>query len=235
MTYIVDIIIVAIFALVIFTSAQKGFFRSLIDLVGSLLAVAIAKIFSQSVAEIFFDSFVAPGAERALAANLGEIGTVSYVEQAENVLESLPSGLIGILQIMGIDSESLLEKIYQADFNGDNLVDSLMNSIVEPMGTAVLQFVIFVASAVALIFIIKLLAKLIDKLVKKLPVVKSFNKSLGAVFGIFRGLIIVVVVSMLLSVLVSFINNEMLITSVEDSIIVNAVRGTVSTLIGMNF
>lgn len=234
MTYIVDIIIVAIFALVIFTSAKKGFFRSFIDFAGSFIAVAVAKLFSQSVAKTVFDSFVASGAERALANNLGDMGTTGYTEQVENILASLPSGLNGILQIMGIDSDVLIEKVSQADLNGGNLVESLMNSVVVPLGTAVVQFVLFVVSAIAIIFIIKVLSKLIDGLVKKLPVIKGFNKTLGAVFGILRGFIIVIIVSMLISVVVSFISNEALITSVESSIIINAVRGTVTALIGMN-
>ena len=75
---------------------------------------------------------------------------------------------------------------------------------------------------------------LFDKIFKKLPVIKGLNKSLGAVFGVLRGLIIVVIVSMLISVIVSFTSNEMLITSVENSIIINAIRGAVSSLVGIN-
>lgn len=235
MAYIVDIIILAIFALVIFTSAKKGFFRSFIDFAGSFIAFALAKIFSESAAKTVFESFVASGAEEALAKNLGDMGTTGYTEQVENILSSLPSGLNGILQIMGIDSEVLIEKVSQADLNGGNLVESLMNSVVVPLGTAVVQFVLFVVSAIVLIFVIKVLSKAVDKLVKKLPVIKGFNKTLGAVFGILRGFIIVVVVSMLISVVVSFTSNDALISSVESSIIINAVRGTVSSLIGMNF
>ncbi len=235
MTYIVDIIIVAIFALVIFTSAKKGFFKSLVDLIGSLVAVVIAKLLSESAAKAVFDGFVAKGAESALAKSLGEAGSLDYVEQIENALASLPEGLNGILQIMGVDSTTLMDKLSGVNLNGDNLVESLMNSVVVPLGTAVVQFVLFVVLALAMIFAVKVFAKVIDKIVKKLPVIKGFNKTMGAVFGIFRGLIIVVIISMLVSGVVGFTGNEMLIESVENSMIINAVRGTMSSLIGMNF
>lgn len=235
MAYIVDIIIVAIFALIIVISAKKGFFRSFIDFAGSMIAVLLARGLSATYAKNVFDSIVAPGAEKLLSQNLGQAGTTNYTQQIENALNSLPEGLDGILQIMGIDSQSIMDKASSGvNLNGENLVESLMNSIVTPIGTAVLQFILFVAFAIALIFIIKVLGRLFDKIFKKLPVIKGLNKSLGAVFGILRGLIIVVIVSMLISVVVSFTNNDMLITSVENSIIVNAVRGTVSSLIGIN-
>lgn len=235
MTYIVDIILVVIFALVILTSAKKGFFKSLVDLVGSLVAVFTARLLSESAATAVFDGFVAKGAENALSQSLGEAGSVNYAEQIENALASLPAGLNGILQIMGIDSQSLTEKLADVNLNGDNLVESLMNTVVIPLGTAVVQFVLFVILAIAMIFVVKLFAKVIDKIVKKLPVIKGFNKTMGAVFGIFRGLIIVVIISMLVSVVIGFTGNEMLIESVENSMIINAVRGTMTSLTGMNF
>ncbi len=236
MAYIVDIILVAIFALIILVSAKKGFFRSFIDFAGSMIAVLVARGLSESFAKSVFDSIVAPGARKLLAQNLGDVGTTDYSQQIENAINSLPEGLDGILQIMGINSQSIMDKASEGvNLNGDNLVESLMNTVVTPIGTAVLQFVLFVILAVALIFIIKVSARLFDKIFKKLPVIKSLNKSLGAVFGVLRGLIIVVIVSMLISVLVSATGNEALITSVENSIIVKAVSGMMSSLIGINF
>lgn len=235
MAYIVDIVLVLIFALIILISAKKGFFRSFIDFAGSMIAVIIARTLSESFAKNVFDSFIAPGAQKLLAQNLGDVGTTDYTQQIENAINSLPEGLDGILQIMGINSQSIMEKASEGvNFNGENLVESLMNSVVTPIGTAVLQFVLFVVFAIALIFFIKVFGRVFDKIFKKLPVIKGLNKSLGAVFGVLRGFIIVVIVSMLISVLVSATGNETLITSVENSIIVKAVSGAVASLIGMN-
>ena len=235
MTYIVDIILVVIFVLIIIISAKKGFFRSFIDFAGSMIATFAARALSAEYAKTVFDSFVAPGAEKLLAQNLGEAATTDYSQQVENAVNSLPAGLDGILQIMGIDSGTIIDKASEGvNLNGDNLVESLMNSIVTPVGTAVLQFVLFVVFAIALIFLVKIFARIFDKVFKKLPVIKGLNKSLGAVFGVLRGLIIVVIVSMLISIVVSFTNNTMLIENVENSIIVNAVSGAVTSLIGIN-
>ena len=234
MTYIVDIIIVAIFALIIIISAKKGFFRSFIDFAGSFIAVAAARILSANCAKSVFESYVAPGAEKLLAQNLGSAATTDYTQQVDDAINSLPEGLEGILQMMGIDSQSIIDKASEGvNLNGDNLVESLMNTVVTPLGTAVLQFVLFVIFAIAFIFFIKIFGRLFDKIFKKLPVIKGVNKSLGAVFGVFRGLIIVAIISMLINIIVGFSNNEALITSVENSIIVNAMSDVASSLIGI--
>lgn len=235
MTYIVDIILVIIFVLIIIISAKKGFFRSFLDFAGSMIATFTARALAANYAKTVFDSFVAPGAEKLLAQNLGEAATTDYSQQVENAINSLPAGLDGILQIMGVDSQSIMNKASEGvNLNGDNLVESLMNSIVTPIGTAVLQFVLFVVFAIALIFFVKIFGRIFDKIFKKLPVIKGLNKSLGVVFGVLRGLLIVVIVSMLISIIVSFTNNSMLIEYVENSIIVNAVSGALSSLIGIN-
>lgn len=234
MAYIVDIILIVIFAIVIIISAHKGFFRSLIDLVGSLAAVVAARILSASFAETVYDSVAAGVVEKTLADNLGSAASVDYAEQLQSVLNSIPEGLNGILQIMGLDKQVLLDKISSANLNGDNLVESLMNSVVSPLVTAVIQFVLFVILAIVLIIAVKFFARLLDKIIKKLPVIKGFNKTLGGVFGVLRGLIDVVIIALVISVVAGFINNPELVSAVDGSVIIKTVRDVFSSAVGLS-
>lgn len=232
MAYIADIILILIFAVAIIISAYKGFFRSLIDLAGSLLAIIASKILSQSFAKPVYDSLVADTVENALVNKLGQGATVDYVEQLEGILSSLPEGINGVLQMMGIDKQVLLDKISSANLNGENLIESLMNSVVEPVAMTVIQLVLFVILAIVLIIAIKIVALLLDKIIDKLPIIKSFNKTLGALFGIIRGVIDVVIVSLLVSVVAGFIKNPEFVSVVESSVIINTVRDLFSSLLG---
>lgn len=234
MAYIVDIILVAIFAIVIIISAHKGFFKSLIDLAGSLIAVFVARVLSQSMAQSVYESVVAGSVEKSLINTLGEGASVDYAEQLEGVLSSIPEGVNGVLQLMGIDKQVLLDKISQANLNGDNLIESLMNGVISPLVTAVVQFVLFAVLAIALILAVKFFAGLFNKIIKKLPVIKGFNKTLGAVFGILKGAIDVVIVSILVSVVVGFTSNQELIAAVDSSVIVGAVRELMTSLVGIS-
>ncbi|MGN0447847.1 MAG: CvpA family protein [Acutalibacteraceae bacterium] len=233
MEYIIDIILAAIFIIIVAVSAKKGFFKSLIDFAGTIVAFIGAKILSDACAPIVYENFLKKGVESALSKNLGEVAVADYTSQAESVIASIPESLNGILQIIGFDKNALIEKVEALNLNGDNLLESLMNTIVDPLATAILSFVLLAVLALVLIILIKILSKLLDEVIKKLPVIKSCNTLLGGVFGVLRGLIGVVVLSMVISLVVSFTNNSELIMSAESSIIINTVKGLIASFSGL--
>ena len=232
MEYIVDIIILVVFGGIVISSIKKGFFKSLFELAGTLISLVIARTMSEGFAPQVFDSFVRKSAETYLGNALGEVGTKDYALQAQEALNSIPEALSGIMNLMGIDKAAMLEKIQSADLSENNLVESLMTSVIEPVAVAVLQFVIFIILAVAVGFLLKIVVRLLDGIIKKLPAVKQLNSALGAVFGVFRGIIVVAILSMLLSIVASFIGNETFIELVNNSIIVDTFRNVIGTISG---
>ena len=232
MEYIVDIIIAVIFGAIVISSIRKGFFMSLFELAGTLISLAISRILSASFAPVAFDSFIRKGAETYLAKALGSVGTKDYALQAQETLNSIPEALNGIMSLMGIDKELILEKIKGADLGGSNMVESLMSSVIEPVGIAILQFVLFIVLTVAVGFILKAVVRLLDGIIKKLPAVKQLNTTLGAVFGVLRGIIVVAIITMLVGILASFIGNEKFIETVNNSIIVDVFQKAISTISG---
>ena len=235
MAYIVDIIFVAIFALVVFISAKKGFFMSLFEFIGSLLSFLLAKILASTFTPMVYETFAEPRAEQYLTKALSDVGTTDYSEYIEQALSSIPASLDGAMMLIGIDRESLSQKLSSVDMNGDNLVESIMNTVVEPLGTVLIQLVLFAALAVIILVVMKLAAKLIDKLVDKLPKVKKFNTALGGVFGALRGVVIISVFAVVLSVIAGFISNDAFIESVSNSIIINIVKGLITSFSGLTF
>ncbi len=234
MTYIVDIILAAIFALIIIISAKKGFFKSLFDLIGSILAFIIAKALSASFAPVLFENVIRPGAEKYLSSSLSSAGTTDYSTQIEQALNSIPDSLGGLMQIIGINKEAIMEKFSAVDLKGENPIETIMNTVVEPIGTALIQFIMIAILALVLIVAIKIVVKLLDKIITALPVVKRFNSLFGAVFGMLRGVIVVAVFSMLISVVAGFISNEAFIESVDNSIIINIFDGVLASFSGIN-
>ena len=232
MEYIVDIIIILIFGAIVISSIRKGFFKSLFELAGTLISIAISRALSEGFAPQVFDSFIRKGAQAYLGNTLGDIGTKDYVTQAQETLNAIPEALNGIMSLMGIDKQAMIEKIESADLGGANLVESLMTNIVEPMGTAVVQFILFVILAVAVGFMLKVVVKLLDGIIKKLPAVKQLNSTLGAVFGVLRGIIVVAIISMLIGIIASFIGNEEFIEIVNNSVIVDTFQNAISVISG---
>ena len=232
MTYIVDIIIIAIFLLTVIISYKKGFFKSLFDLIGTLISVIAARVISSSFAPQGFEMFIKEPAKATLTKSLGTVGTTDYGAQVESAINSIPDSFSVIMNLIGIDKQAILEKVSSSELAQGNLVDNIMENIVAPVGTAIIQFVLFVILAVVLTFALKIVVKLIDFIIKQIPVVKSLNKSLGIVIGILRGLLTAVILSMLIGTVVSFIGNESIIEAVNNSVIVSSVQNLMSSLSG---
>ena len=232
MEYIVDIIIAVIFGAIVISSIRKGFFKSLFELAGTLISLAISRVLSESFARVAFDSFIRKGAETYLEKALGSVGTKDYALQAQETLNSIPEALNGIMSLMGIDKELILEKIQGADLGGNNIVESLMSGVVEPVGTAIVQFILFIILTGVVGFVLKFVVRLLDGIIKKLPALKQLNATLGAVFGVLRGVIVVAIISMLVGILASFIGNEKFIEIVNNSIIVDTFQKVIGTISG---
>ncbi len=232
MEYIVDIIIIIIFGGIVISSVKKGFFKSLFELAGTLISLVISRALSVGFAPKVFDAFVSKGAEAYLENALGAVGTTDYALQAQETLNSIPEALNGIMSLMGIDKQVILEKIETADLGGSNLIESLITNVVEPMGTAILQFILFIIFAVVVGFLLKIVVRLLDGIIRKLPAVKQLNTALGAVFGVLRGIIIVAIISMLIGIVASFIGNEEFIEIVNNSVIVDTFQNAISVISG---
>ena len=233
MTYIIDIILIAIFALVVLISAKRGFFLSLFDLMRTVVSFLAARLISQAAAPVLYSTFIENGAQTYLASSLGNVGTTDYVTQADQALNSIPDSFNGIMQMLGIDKNAIVDKISSADLGGANLVESILNNVVEPIATAIMQFVIFIVLVLAIGFLLKIVIKLLDKIIKKLPKVKKCNTVFGAVFGAFRGIMLVVIISMLLVSVASFISNVEFIQNVNNSVILKIVQNTVTSISGI--
>ncbi|MBQ3137103.1 MAG: CvpA family protein [Clostridia bacterium] len=232
MTYIADIIIIAVFVVTVIVSYKKGFFRSLFDLIGTLVSIIAARIVSSALATQGFDMFIRQPAKTTLTNTLGTAGTTDYGAQVESAINSIPDSFSGIMNLIGIDKQAILEKVSASELAQGNLVDNIMENIVTPVGTAIIQFVLFVILAVVFTVVLKIAVRLLDFIIKKLPVVKSLNKGLGIVIGVIRGLLTVIIVSMLIGTVVSFIGNEEIIDAVNNSVIISAVQNLMSSFSG---
>ncbi len=232
MEYILDILLILIFGTVIITSMKKGFFKSLFDLCGTLVSIILARVLSEGFATQGYNLFVKKAAEAYLGSTLGEIGTKDYALQAEEIINSIPEALNGIMNLMNIDKQAILDKMSEVNLGGDNLLESIMTNIVEPVGTAVMQFVLFVIFAIALGFVLKIVVKFLNSIIKKLPAIKQFNSVLGAVLGAVEGLIVVVIISTLVGIIASFIGSESFNEIVGNSVIISTAESIVSAISG---
>lgn len=232
MNYIADIIFLAVFALVVFLSKQKGFFSSLFDFAAYVISLVSAKLLSTMFApELYSSNFEEP-IRTKIVSSLGSVATTDYSAQVENTLKQLPESVSGVMTLLGIDRDMLVEKVSQVDASGAKFIDYLMKDIVSPVATAVIRTVLFVVIAFVLSILLKVIIAFLKKSIDKMPKLKQVDSSLGFVVGIFKGTIIVFIIALLLGVVAGFIGNEQFVTSVNNSIVVKAVKGFLDSVSG---
>ncbi|MCM1363359.1 MAG: CvpA family protein [Faecalibacterium sp.] len=235
MQYIIDIVLAAVFVLSIFIAAKKGFFVTLFELAAHIVSLVFAKLVSTSLAPGVFEQYFSEGIKARLSANLGDVGVKDYAAQIESALNSIPESLDGVMQMIGIDKESLLTRISQSDMSGKNVVENVMDKLVTPVGVALLQTIIFVILVIALTLILRLVVRLLDSIIKKLPAIKQVNSSLGAVLGAVKGVLLVIVIALLIGVIASVTSSQSFIDCVNNSLIVNSIKGFLTSISGYTF
>lgn len=220
MTYI-DLILVAVVLVIVYVSIRNGFFKTLFNLMAYVLAVVAAKVVSPIFAKATFDRFIRSGAEEYLSESLSDITVEQLPEKAELVIDSVPDKLRGLLEIIGLNEEKISEQIGSVELESQDIVTSVIDNVVEPIGTAIMQFLIFIILGIIFLIVAKIIVRLLDGVIKKLPVLKGVNSILGGALGIIRGLLFAVVFAGLLGIIASVSDNQAFIDAVSGSVIMN--------------
>ncbi len=232
MSYIIDILLVAVLVVTAVVAAKKGFFATLFDLAGYVVSFVAAKICSSSFAPKIFTQYFETYIKDRITSSLGDVATADYSAQIESAIESIPDSLSGVMELIGIDRAQLVEQVSNADISGENLINNIMDNIAQPVGVAVIRTILFIVLTIAFSFVLKLVVRLLDKVIKKLPAVKRINSGLGFALGAVKGVLVVIIVALLVGVVAGLTGNDAFIKAAEDSLIIDTVKGLLKSISG---
>lgn len=232
MQYIVDILLVLVFGVIVAFAAKKGFFMTLFELAAYILSFVGAKVFSVSLAPVVYDNCFAATIRSAVENQLGDVSAKNAAKQIEAALEKIPEQLNAVMQLVGIDKETIMQKVSKADLSGKNVINGVMNEIVSPIATAIIQTLLFIILVFVLSLVLRLIIKLLDKFIKKLPVINTVNSGLGAFLGVIKGLIVMTILALIIGSLAGITKSETFVDSVNDSLIINSIRGIFTSISG---
>ncbi len=209
----VDLIIVAAYIFMIFLAAKRGFVLTLIDLVGSILAMAIAFMISGSIAEWLYDNHFRETVLEMLTKHLpAGLSTSSFNLNPNIILDAFPEYIQSFITRFDlIPTGEALQSITDV-FN----VAVVEEKIVMPMAIGFLKMVCFIPTGIIILIAIKFVARIISKLVKKTPL-KGLNTVLGAALGAVKGVLVIVLVCGVLTLLASFMSESSFTTGIAQS------------------
>lgn len=193
MAYIIDIILIAVFAFIVAFAVKKGFAKIALNLAATVLSYITAYIFGKPAAELLYDKAVRAIIEKALAERIEKSSAGDILTQTKGIIEALPEGLMKLAEKIGFNATAAVESISNTDVSAKGISAAVTESVLKPMIVVLLTVLCSIIIFILASIIFGFLAKLINK-VFKMPLVKNVNRFLGGVVGIIQGVIILFVI-----------------------------------------
>ncbi len=209
---LLDVVSVVILVVCIWSAARRGFVKTIIGFVGTLLAVAAAAIFGPAAASVIRVRLVGPFFERTVGdylmtymSGVGE-SAEAFAEQFNQLLAEMPEVLEAYLRRFSVSPEEVRQSFEASSL--ESAKDAAVSAISTPLSQAVSNVLGFLLVFVAALLLIKLLTVLLDT-AAKLPLLRSVNKGLGVALGAVQGVLIVLVFAGVMTHLAPFLENYM--------------------------
>lgn len=198
MAYVLDIAVVLIFGLMVYTGHRQGFIKTVAGLISFVVALVLSTVLAGPVSEIAYDKMVEPPVVTALEESIGDDSLAA--DSLTAAIDKMPGFVKSQLTTQGIhDGADLLQYVNNAE-KGETAVQSVMSKVIEPVTKPVLEVVCSLILFFLFQFIISLILKLLNVLAK-LPVIKQANKTLGIVAGVMQGALWAFLIATLLQAL----------------------------------
>lgn len=215
MSFVLDLIVLAIIAVFALLSAKKGFVRTIIEIVGFVLVILLANNLSPQISDYTYDKLVEPAI----------VSSVENMQVGENItnlsVDNMPS-FVG--KILGSNFDiSGFESIINENINNGvkSAVTSASQTVVKPIVTGIFDLVFTLIITVILLAVVNIVAKLVNKLFS-FSLVGKANKILGAILGIIKGVAISAIICTIISLIVPLTKEGFLIftqSNIDSSLI----------------
>ncbi len=205
MPYIIDIILVAVVALIAFLSTRKGFILTLTDLVSGVLAFLIGKLTAPLAANFIYTNFLKEKAMEFLNRQYTDV-QMSIEFAADNVLSVfgfLPQGMVSYLDNSDvINSQNIAQSIMQSV----TTIEELEQKIIAPVVLVIVNMFCFAVISFIALILLRLLGKMLSKAVTAFNITERIDSILGGIFGVIKGVIYVFIIALIITV-ISFVNS----------------------------
>lgn len=206
---IFDFIILGIIILVAFVSAKRGFVRTVVEVIGCVLALVISMYASKPIASFCYDKFFASSVETSVSNALGEV----TLDSAQAIWDALPEYIKTHSDLLGIDKSKFDEVASKASSDKKaDVTDEIADNTVKPLVVKALSGIVSAVMFSILFFLIKILSKLINSAFN-FSVVGNINRMLGGILGVIKGLIFAVIICFVINFIVIAANKNIWIFS----------------------
>lgn len=223
MSWILDLMIVAIIVVSAIVTAKRGFVKTVLNIAALIISLTLVTSYGGALSDAAFDLVVKKpvqsSVEKSINDNFGAIADNSYT--ADELTQKLPQFLQKQLSKYGFDSTKL-NGIVALKKTSAETAEAITVDIVKPMVTPLLLVIVDTLLFACSFIILKIAVRFICTLFKA-PVLNKVNKLFGILLGLVKGILISVIVCTVIGFIVkNNISGEFLIftqKAIDDSIL----------------
>ncbi|MBQ3706562.1 MAG: CvpA family protein [Clostridia bacterium] len=202
MTLAIDAILIFAAVLCIWAGTRKGFVRSVMGLISTLVAAIAAYAYTPVLAAFIRDRYligrITDGIDETLRSLAFDTSTDLF--NLDRVAADLPEPFTAILSRYRIDLSAIVEKMRGFTGVDREAVRSVASDIAGPTANALASAISFLLLFIGAIIVLSLLTLLLDAIFR-LPVLKGANTFFGFLFGVLEAAVMVSVLAIVISVL----------------------------------
>ncbi|MDR2647295.1 MAG: CvpA family protein [Oscillospiraceae bacterium] len=216
--WIVDVVLVLLFLFCVFRGMKRGLIKILLSLGAWLVALVMASVLSEALAQPVYEAFGANIARSAIAAQIDpNAGAGAVVVHAQSTLENMPDSFKDLAAFAGIDVDTLLANVQSASAP-ENVAQYIESNLVAPIAVVAVRWALSFALFFVLVVALRFLAGWLGK-IAKLPLLKQADGLIGAALGAAQGVLVVLVIALLCRVGTEFIGGDFGLAVQESNIV----------------
>lgn len=189
MNYALDLVLFGIFVLFVAMGVFRGFIRSAVHFLGSIIAACLSAALGGVAAQWLFDSMFRGALVERVSESINALGTSDALTSVDSLLASLPDFLVRALEDAGITSAAISGGIMsQSGAAAEQVADLLA-----PVFIGFLKVLAVIVIFALLMVLVRILAEIISGLLR-LPLLGQLDGILGGVCGFLMALVLVWIV-----------------------------------------
>ena len=200
MNFAIDIVIIIVFLMIVFLAARRGFIKTIMGLVSTVVSLFLAYAYTPVLANYLKDTYIINKIADGISNTLQgfSLDSVTGLFNLEKVAADEPKSLVDMLNRYGTSINSFAEKVRGATGVGEGFVDKVSEDVANPIASQLSIVISFILIFIAALIILKLITLILDAIFK-LPVLSFANRLFGVIFGIAEGVLVAYVIAIVFS------------------------------------
>jgi uncharacterized membrane protein required for colicin V production len=215
MSLILDLMVVVVFLIFIFSSYRKGLVRSIIELVGYLASFVVSYIFSTPLGNWIFTTFLQPIISGQIKADLAKNLAGNATKQANaaidttgiaNILNNIPNVFKNLFGSNNISTDNLQKITGNAITSGSqSATNTLLTTVIDPISRTISIGIAFLIIFALCMVAVRIIARMSGG-ISRIPVIGTANRLGGVVVGVVKSVIVVFIIATCIAILVPLLS-----------------------------